>query len=107
MLRQRSAAQKAKGTAGVKFDVHKRGSQFWPLTRAGLLNAVKSLESVDYEGMLPTGAGKYQGDPSSAVVRQSIIGKPDDASPTGITTVEKFFTGPTAKDFTLSKACYL
>ena len=29
------------------------------LTRAGLLAAAKSLTSVDYEGMLPAGAGNY------------------------------------------------
>ena len=33
------------------------------LTRAGLLKAAKSLTSVDYEGMLPAGAGNYAGGP--------------------------------------------
>lgn len=76
------------------------------ITRAGLLNAVKSLDSVDYEGMLPAGAGKYTGKPNDTVVREAVISKPDDASPTGVSTVESFFTGPTAKDFEFTKACY-
>jgi len=77
------------------------------LTRAGLVNAVKSLDSVDYEGTLPSGAGKFKGSANDSVVRQSVIGKPDDASPTGVSTIEKFYVGPTAKDFDFSKACYL
>lgn len=77
------------------------------LTRAGLLAAVKSLDSVDYEGMLPAGAGKYNGNPNDTVVRQSVISKPDDSSPTGVVTIQKFFTGPTAKDYSFAKACYL
>jgi len=77
------------------------------LTRAGLLNAVKSLDSVDYEGMLPAGAGKYNGNPNDTVVRQSVISKPDESSPTGVVTIQKFFTGSTAKDYSYTKACYL
>ncbi len=76
------------------------------LTRAGLLNAVRSLDSVDYEGMLPAGAGKYSGKPNDAVFRQSLIYRPDDAAPTGVTLVEDFFTGPTAKDYKFEKPCY-
>jgi ABC-type branched-subunit amino acid transport system substrate-binding protein len=76
------------------------------LTRAGLLKAVKSLTSVDYEGMLPTGAGNYAGDPEKAVFRQSQIAKPDAAADSGVTTIEQFFTGPTAKDYKFDKPCY-
>ncbi|HEV8561275.1 MAG TPA: ABC transporter substrate-binding protein [Actinophytocola sp.] len=76
------------------------------LTRAGLLKAVKSLTSVDYEGMLPSGAGNYAGDPDKAAVRQSQIAKPDDAAASGVTVIEPFFTGPTAKDYKFTKACY-
>ncbi len=77
------------------------------LTRAGVLTAVKSLESVDYEGMLPADAGKRTGSPNDTVFRQSVISKPDDASVTGVTTIEEFFTGETAKDHDFTKACYL
>lgn len=75
------------------------------LTRAGLLAAVKSLTSVDYEGMLPAGAGNYAGGPNSAV-RLTSIGKPDKSAPTGITVVKELFTGPTAQAYTLDKPCY-
>jgi ABC-type branched-subunit amino acid transport system substrate-binding protein len=76
------------------------------LTRAGLLKAVKSLGSVDYEGMLPQGAGNYAGNANDAVVRQSQIAKPDDAAPSGVTVIQPFFTGPTAKDYKFDKPCY-
>ena len=76
------------------------------LTRAGLLAAVKSLTSVDYEGMLPAGAGNYSGKPNDTVFRQSLISKPDPAAPSGVTVIEPFFTGPTAKDYSFDKPCY-
>jgi ABC-type branched-subunit amino acid transport system substrate-binding protein len=84
----------------------KKAAENKDLTRAGLLKAVKSLTSVDYEGMLPSGAGNYAGDPDKSVVRQSQVGKPDDAAPSGITVIEPFFTGPTAKDYKFEKPCY-
>lgn len=76
------------------------------LTRAGLLAAVKSLTSVDYEGMLPEGAGNYSGTPNDNVFRQSEVHKPDEAAPSGVSELEPFFTGPTAKDFVFEKPCY-
>ena len=76
------------------------------LTRAGLLAAAKSLTSVDYEGMLPDGAGNYSGTPNENVFRQSEVHKPDAAAPSGVSELEPFFTGPSAKDFVLEKPCY-
>jgi ABC-type branched-subunit amino acid transport system substrate-binding protein len=76
------------------------------LTRDGLLRAVKELESVDYEGMLPSGAGNYKAGPKDAVVRQSLISKPDEKGAAGITTVKDFFVGPTAQQQTLDGPCY-
>lgn len=76
------------------------------LTRAGLLAAVNSLTSVDYEGMLPAGAGNYSGTPNEIVFRQSEVHKPDGAAPSGVSELEPFFTGPTAKDFVFEKPCY-
>jgi ABC-type branched-subunit amino acid transport system substrate-binding protein len=76
------------------------------LTRAGLLAAAKSLTSVDYEGMLPDGAGKYSGTPNDNVFRESEVHKPDEAAPSGVSELEPFFTGPTAKDYQLEKPCY-
>ena len=43
----------AQGRAG-------EGGREQDLTRAGLLAAAKSLTSVDYEGMLPTGSGNFK-----------------------------------------------
>jgi ABC-type branched-subunit amino acid transport system substrate-binding protein len=76
------------------------------LTRAGLVKAVKTLTSVDYEGMLPSGAGNYAGDPNEAVVRSNIISKVDPAAPTGVSVVKETFEGPTAKAYTLDKPCF-
>ena len=75
-------------------------------TRSGVFGAANSLTSVDYEGMLPEGAGNYSGTPNENVFRQSEIQKPDEAAPSGIGELEPFFTGPTAKDFKLEKPCY-
>lgn len=76
------------------------------LTRQGLLDAVKSLKTVDYEGILPQEAGNYSGNPNETVFRQSLISKPDKSAPTGVRLVKDFFTGPTAKNYDFTKACY-
>jgi ABC-type branched-subunit amino acid transport system substrate-binding protein len=76
------------------------------LTRAGLLAAVKSLETVDYEGMLPPAAGKFRGTPDERVFRQSIISKVDPTAPTGVKVEKDFFTGKTAEKHEFSKPCY-
>ena len=76
------------------------------LTRAGLLAAAKSLTSVDYEGMLPSGSGNYAAGPDKGMVRTTVISKPDKAAPTGVTEVLKPTAGPTASGFNLTKACY-
>ncbi|WP_157245864.1 ABC transporter substrate-binding protein [Nonomuraea typhae] len=76
------------------------------ISRKGLLAAVKTLSTVDYEGMLPPEAGNFAGDPNAAAFRQTLVNKLDDASPTGVTTVKDFFTGPTAQGFTLDGPCF-
>ena len=76
------------------------------LTRAGLLAAVKSLETVDYEGMLPVEAGKFGGTPDERVFRQSIISKVDPTAPTGVKVEKDFFTGKTAENHEFTKPCY-
>ncbi|MFI6496302.1 ABC transporter substrate-binding protein [Nonomuraea typhae] len=76
------------------------------ISRKGLLAAVKTLSTVDYEGMLPPEAGDFAGDPDAAAFRQTLVNKLDDASPTGVTTVKDFFTGPTARGFTLDGPCF-
>lgn len=76
------------------------------LTRAGVLAAVRQLTSVDYEGMLPEGAGNFAGNSNDAAFRQTLIYKPDEQEATGVGVVKDFFTGPTAKDFKFEKPCY-
>lgn len=76
------------------------------MTRDGLLEAAKSLTSVDYEGMMPSGAGNYAGGPDGGQFRQTVIYKPDPAGPTKVSQVRDFFVGPTAKDFKLEKPCF-
>jgi ABC-type branched-subunit amino acid transport system substrate-binding protein len=76
------------------------------LTRAGLAKAVKELSSVDYEGMLPEGAGNYAAAPNEGVVRVSAVYKPDKAAPTGVTQVRDLFVGPTAKAYNLDRPCF-
>lgn len=76
------------------------------LTRKGLLQAATSLPSVDYEGMLPEGAGNYAAGPDGGAVRMSLIYKPDTASPTGLSPLTDFFAGPTAKAYKLDRPCY-
>lgn len=75
------------------------------LTRAGLLAAVRSLESVDYQGMLPSGAGNYKAGPSGQV-KVTAIYKPDPAGATKLTQVKELFVGPTAQAYTLDGPCY-
>jgi ABC-type branched-subunit amino acid transport system substrate-binding protein len=82
-----------------------KAAQNKDLTRAGLVAAAKSLTSVDYEGMLPPEAGNYAGGPA-AQYKASVISKPDDSAPSGVTVVQPLTVGPTAKAFNLTKPCY-
>jgi ABC-type branched-subunit amino acid transport system substrate-binding protein len=66
------------------------------LTRAGVRSAATSLTEVDYEGMLPAGAGNYAGGPE-AQLRETMIANPDPEAPTGLTTAAEYFVGPTAE----------
>lgn len=75
------------------------------LTRTGLLNAVKSLTTVDYEGMLPPEAGNFTPGGASAY-RATVISKVDDSAPTGVSVVKDLFVGPTAQAYDLSKPCW-
>jgi ABC-type branched-subunit amino acid transport system substrate-binding protein len=75
------------------------------MTREGLVSAAAELDSVDYEGMLPPEAGGFAGEPAETVFRSHVIVKPDPDSPTGISTIGDFFTGPTAEAFEFSEPC--
>jgi ABC-type branched-subunit amino acid transport system substrate-binding protein len=66
------------------------------LTRAGVRSVATNLSSVDYEGMLPAEAGNFAGG-AAAQIRQTRISNPDPDAPTGLTTVQDYFVGPTAE----------
>jgi ABC-type branched-subunit amino acid transport system substrate-binding protein len=72
------------------------------MTREGLKNAVQKT-TVDYEGALPDRT--YGGDPSATVVRGSLVAKPDEGAPLGLSVEKDIFTGPTAKAQPFDKPC--
>jgi ABC-type branched-subunit amino acid transport system substrate-binding protein len=74
--------------------------------RAGLLEAVRSLETIDYEGMLPDEAGNRAGEPSENIFRETVISRVDTAAPSGVTIVEDFFAGPTVSEHDFAGACF-
>lgn len=76
------------------------------LTRQGLLDAVGTLEQVDYEGMLPDEAGNFAGDPNEQVARQTVIGQPDEEAAAKISTLEDFFAGPTVEGYQFEGPCF-
>ena len=75
------------------------------LTRQGVADAYNSLTSVDYEGMLPEGAGNYAAEPAERAVRASLIAQPDEESGAGVSVIEDFFVGPTAEAHDFSEPC--
>lgn len=77
------------------------------LTRPGVLKALKQLNTVDYEGMLPADAGNFTGDISTVAFNRSLVLRPDSGELTGVKVLKDFFAGDTAKSFTLDKPCYL
>lgn len=76
------------------------------LTRAGLVDAARSLTNVDYEGMLPENAGNFAGGPDERMSRQSIMQAVDLDAPTGMSQVRDFYQGDTAESFELTEPCY-
>lgn len=74
--------------------------------RAGLLEAVQSLETIDYEGMLPEEAGKRDGEPDENIFRASVLSKVDKTAPSGVSIVRDFTVGPTAEGYTFDGACF-
>jgi ABC-type branched-subunit amino acid transport system substrate-binding protein len=72
------------------------------LTRAGVRKAVGEV-TVDYEGAMPP--KKYSGDPNQNVVRTSLVAKPDDSAPLGLSVFKEQAAGPTAQQFKFTKPC--
>jgi ABC-type branched-subunit amino acid transport system substrate-binding protein len=75
------------------------------LTRAGVRAAAGALTSVDYEGMLPEGAGNYAAGPDGQV-RGNTINRPDPDSPVGVSVHRELFVGPTAEGHELTQPCF-
>jgi ABC-type branched-subunit amino acid transport system substrate-binding protein len=75
-------------------------------TREGLLDAARSLESVDYEGMLPEEAGNYSGDPADAAFRGTAFSKVDEKAPSGISVTDEYAVGPTAESYDFTGPCF-
>jgi ABC-type branched-subunit amino acid transport system substrate-binding protein len=73
-------------------------------TRAGLIEAVQELETVDYEGMLPEEAGNFSDD--QPVFTQTLISNVDPAAPTGVTVAEDLFEGDTVAEYEFTGPCF-
>lgn len=69
--------------------------------RAGLLEAVEGLKTVDYEGMLPEEAGDR-----GEVFRQTLLSKVDKSAPSGVSVIKDFFAGPTAEKHEFTGPCF-
>ncbi len=76
------------------------------LTRAGVLEAANSLETVDYEGMLPEGAGNYVGEASETAVRVTTISEPSEESVTGVLELEVDYTGSSIDEIDFTQPCF-
>ncbi len=80
-----------------------------PATQAGVLNAGKSLEEVDFNGLAPNET--YVGDPNEQVQRTSLIFQPDpeglaSGESAGETVLEAEYTSDIAANYEFTEACY-
>ncbi|NYG56567.1 ABC transporter substrate-binding protein [Nocardioides perillae] len=73
-------------------------------TRAGLVEAIGNLETVDFEGMLPEEAGDRTGE--NDIFKQTVLSDVDPEAAAGLTIREDFFTGPTAEAYEFEGACF-
>lgn len=76
------------------------------LTREGLAEAAATLESVDYEGMLPDEAGATSGDPAEVAFRESMVNAVNPDASAGVAPVTDFTAGPTATAYDFAEACF-
>ncbi len=79
------------------------------MTRAGVLAAAKSLESVDFGGLAPS--ERYAGEPNDRVQRAGYIFKPDPeglaaGTSAGTIQIESQYTSDIAAAFEFTEACY-
>jgi ABC-type branched-subunit amino acid transport system substrate-binding protein len=83
-----------------------RAADAGPLTRRALLGALRALEEVDAEGMLPGAAGNFAAAPPHAAFRQTVMASIDPAAPTGLALRGGFFAGPTAAGMPFDRPCH-
>jgi ABC-type branched-subunit amino acid transport system substrate-binding protein len=79
------------------------------LTQAGVLNAAKSLEDVDFNGLAPNEA--YVGEANDQLQRSSLIFQPDpeglaSGESAGETVLEAEYTSDIAAAYEFTEACY-
>lgn len=74
------------------------------MTRAGVLAAGKSLESVDFKGL--AAPETYVGAPNEQVQRKTNMARPDPNSPTGSSITEFDYTAQITADYQFDGACY-
>jgi len=75
------------------------------LTRAGIFRAATQVRTVNYEGMLPSRAGRFVGAPNTVAFRESVLTKVDRGVPGGLSVVQSFTAGPTAKGYAFNRPC--
>lgn len=73
------------------------------LTRAAVASVVKTLDSVDFEGMIEN--GNFAGGPSAAA-RASLINKVDSTAPGGTVNLVPLGVGPTAAAHDFTGPCF-
>ena len=74
------------------------------LTRAGLAEQVRSLDDVDFEGMIPNAS--FVGDPNDFAPRASFINKVDSTAPGGLVPLTDLAVGPTAAAYEFAAPCF-
>ena len=75
------------------------------LRRANIASIAGTLDSVDYEGMLPTRS--YVGEANDNIERSSLVNSVDPESPDGLTPLTDAFTSEIAAGFDLVAPCFV
>ncbi len=80
------------------------------MTQAGVLNAAKSLEEVDFNGLAPNES--YVGEPNDQLQRSSVIFEPDlegftSGESGGETVLAENYTSGIAADYDFTGACFV
>lgn len=76
------------------------------LTRRGVRSAVDSLDAVDYEFMLPVGAGALGADTAAGrAFTRTVFRIPDPTAGRGATSEEDYFAGITAATHDFARPC--